>query len=134
MLKHFGPLVGRILLAAIFVIAGFNKITGFEGTAAYMASMGLPVPQLLLLATILIELCGGLMILLGWQARLAAAALFLFVIPATFIFHAFWNMDPADVMTLQNQMNHFLKNLAIMGGLLYVVVHGSGPLSVQKTH
>ena len=133
MLQQFAPLLGRTLLALIFIFAGFHKITGFEGTAGYMASHGLPMPQVLLAATIVIELIGGLMILLGWQARLAAAAIFLFLIPTTLIFHAFWNVNPADGMALQNQMNHFMKNLAIMGGMLYIVAYGSGPLSLQKS-
>ena len=133
MLQQFAPLVGRTLLALIFIFAGFHKITGFEGTAGYMASHGLPMPQVLLVATIVIELIGGLMLLIGWQAKLAAAAIFLFLIPATLVFHAFWTVNPADAMLLQNQMNHFMKNLAIMGGLLYVVAYGSGPFSLQKS-
>ena len=133
MLQQFAPLVGRTLLALIFIFAGFHKITGFEGTAGYMASRGLPMPQVLLVATIVIELIGGLMLLIGWQAKLAAAAIFLFLIPATLVFHAFWTVNPADAMLLQNQMNHFMKNLAIMGGLLYVVAYGSGPFSLQKS-
>ena len=98
-----------------------------------MASHGLPMPQVLLVATIVIELIGGLMLLIGWQAKLAAAAIFLFLIPATLVFHAFWTVNPADAMLLQNQMNHFMKNLAIMGGMLYVVAYGSGPFSLQKS-
>ena len=133
MLQPFLPLLGRTLLALIFIFAGFHKITGFEGTAGYMASQGLPMPQVLLVATIVIELIGGLMILIGWHAKLAAAAIFLFLIPATLIFHAFWNVNPADAMALQNQMNQFMKNLAIMGGMLYIVAHGAGPFSLQKS-
>ncbi|MBT9613345.1 MAG: DoxX family protein [Burkholderiales bacterium] len=133
MLQQFGPLFGRTLLALIFIFSGFHKLTGFDGTAGYMASHGLPMPQVLLVATIVIELIGGLMILIGWQARIAAAAIFLFLIPATLVFHAFWNVNPADAMLLQNQMNHFMKNVAIMGGMLYIVTHGSGPFSLQKS-
>ena len=134
MLQKFAPLLGRILLALIFIFAGFHKLTGFEGMAGYMASHGLPMPQVLLVATIVIELIGGLMILIGWQARIAAMAIFLFLIPATLVFHAFWNVNPADTMLLQNQMNHFMKNIAIMGGMLYIVAYGSGPCSLQKSH
>ena len=133
MLQKFSPLLGRILLALIFIFAGFHKITGFEGIASYMASHGLPLPQVLLVATIMIELIGGLMILIGWQARIAAAAIFLFLIPATLVFHAFWNVNPTDTMLLQNQMNHFMKNLAIMGGMLYIIAYGTGPYSLQKS-
>lgn len=132
MLQQFAPLVGRTLLSLIFIFAGFHKIGGFEGTAGYMASHGLPMPQVLLVATIVIELIGGLMLLIGWQAKLAAAAIFLFLIPTTVLFHAFWTVNPADAMLLQNQMNHFMKNLAIMGGMLYLMAYGSGPFSLQK--
>jgi putative oxidoreductase len=85
--------------------------------------------QVLLPLTILVELGGGLMLVLGWNARLAAGVLFLFIIPTTLIFHNFWAV-PADQM--QSQMNNFLKNLAIMGGMTYVVVFGSGPFSLKK--
>ena len=133
MLKQMAPLVGRVLLALIFVISGFNKLTHFDGTVGYMAMHGLPMVHVLLVASIAIELGGGLMLLLGWHARIAAAAIFLFLIPITLVFHAFWTVSPSDAMALQDQMNHFMKNLAIMGGMLYIVAYGSGPLSVQKT-
>ena len=133
MLKQMAPLVGRVLLALIFVISGFNKLTHFDGTAGYMAMHGLPLVHVLLVASIAVELGGGLMLLLGWHARIAAAAIFLFLIPITLVFHAFWTVSPSDAMALQDQMNHFMKNLAIMGGMLYIVAYGSGPLSVQKT-
>lgn len=126
---RFGPLAGRILLALLFVIAGYGKIGSFSGTAAYMASQGLPMSEVLLVITIAIELGGGLMIMLGWKARWAALAIFLFVVPTTVMFHQFWAADAAQV---QNQMNHFLKNLAIMGGMLYIVAHGPGPFSLDQ--
>jgi putative oxidoreductase len=129
MTKQYAPLVGRALLSSIFIISGWGKITGFSGTAAYMASKGMPIPDVLLVAAIIIELGGGLMVLLGWKARWAALAIFLFVIPTTLIFHAFWAVDAAQV---QNQMINFMKNLAIMGGLLYVMAYGSGPYSLTK--
>ena len=125
LLKQYGPLVGRILLSVIFIIAGFKKIIGFSGTAGYMASKGLPMVDVLLVLTIIIELGGGLMILLGWQARYAATAIFLFIIPVTFVFHPFW---------VEEQMNAFMKNLAIMGGMMYIMVYGSGPLSLGCDH
>jgi putative oxidoreductase len=129
-LDRFGPLVGRFLLGLIFIIAGWGKIMAYSGTAGYMASKGMPLVPLLLPLTILLELGCGLMLVLGWQARWAALALFLFIIPTTLIFHNFWASPPAQV---QSQMNNFLKNLAIMGGMLYVIVYGSGPVSVGKS-
>jgi putative oxidoreductase len=127
-LKQFGPLAGRILIALIFILSGFGKITGFEGTVGYITSKGLPLPQLAAIGAIIVELGGGGMLVLGWKARWAAAAMFVFTAFAALIFHNFWAVPAAEA---QNQMIHFMKNVSILGGLLYVVVHGSGPLSVD---
>lgn len=127
-LNRFGPLAGRVLIALIFVFSGFGKITGFDGTVGYIVSKGLPLPQLAAVAAIIVELGGGIMLVLGWKARWAAAAMFAFTALASLIFHNFWAV-PAD--QAQNQMIHFMKNISILGGLLYVFVHGSGPLSVD---
>lgn len=123
-------LIGRLLLALIFILSGFSKITGFAGTVGYMASQGLPVPQLLIIPAILIELGGGLLILIGYQTRWAALAIVLFLIPTTLIFHAFWAVPTEQV---QMQMIQFQKNLAIMGGLLCLMAAGPGRYSVDKT-
>jgi len=127
-LKRFGPLAGRFLLAAIFIFAGFNKFTGLEGTAGYIASKGLPLPSLLAIGAGVVEFFGGLAILVGFKTRWAAGAVLVFTAIAALIFHNFWAV-PAD--QVQNQMIHFMKNLSIVGGLLYVVVYGSGPLSID---
>ena len=131
--KQYGPLVGRLLIANIFIVSGFKKIAGFAGTAGYMASKlgGLDptLVKILLVATILIELVGGLLILIGWQARLAATAVLLWMIPVTWLFHAYWGL-PADQM--QAQFIQFQKNLAIMGGLLYVIGFGPGAFSLGR--
>ncbi len=127
-LNRYGPLVGRLLIAAIFVFSGFGKITGFDGTVGYIASKGLPLPQLGAIAAIIVELGGGILLILGWKARLAAAVMLLFTLVAAVIFHNFWAV-PVDMA--QNQMIHFMKNICMAGGLLYVVVFGSGPLSVD---
>lgn len=123
-----GLLLGRIPLGLIFVVSGIGKIAKFAAVAGFMSSKGMPMSELLLVATIALEVLGGLAIILGWKARWAAAAFFLFLIPTTLIFHPFWNADPASY---QNQLNHFLKNLAIMGGMLYVVLLGAGRFSVD---
>ena len=128
-LQRFGPLIGRILIAFIFLFAGFGKVTGFEGTVGYIASKGLPLPQLAAVVAIIVELGGSTMLILGWNARLAAAVLFVFTAMTALFFHNFWAV-PAD--QAQNQMIHFMKNISMMGGLLFVVVHGSGPLSISK--
>lgn len=130
-LSHYGPLAGRILIALIFVFAGFGKITGFEGTVGYIASKGLPLPQLAAAGAIIIELGGGIMLVLGLKTRWAAAAILVFTGLAALIFHNFWAAPPDQA---QNQMIHFMKNIAIMGGLLFVVIHGGGPLSLDRTN
>jgi putative oxidoreductase len=128
--QPWGLLLGRILLAYIFVMSGYGKISGFAGAAKYMASKGMPMIEPLLVASIVVELVGGLMLAVGWKARWAAWALFLFIIPATLIFHAYWAVPPEQAY---GQMLHFQKNLAIMGGMLYVALMGPGRLSVDKS-
>lgn len=129
-IERYGPLVGRILIALIFVWSGFGKIVGFEGTVGYIASKGLPLPQLGAIAAILVELGGGLMLIFGFKARWAAAAMFVFTAMAALIFHDFWAVPPEQAL---NQMIHFMKNVSMMGGLLFVVVYGSGPVSLENT-
>ena len=126
--NSIAPLVGRILLSLIFIVSGVGKIFSFAQTAGYMGSVGLPMTEILLIGTIIIEVIGGLMILLGWGARWAALVIFLWLIPTTFLFHAFWAV-PAEQM--QGQMNNFMKNVAIMGGMLYVWAFGSGAYSMD---
>lgn len=127
--KIYGPLAGRILLALIFVLSGFGKITGFEGTVGYIASKGLPLPQLAAIGALTIELVGGILLIVGWQARWAATAIFLFLIPTSLIFHPFWAVEAAQQ---EMQQINFMKNLAIMGGMLYVMAFGAGPLSIDN--
>lgn len=129
LVKKFGPLVGRILLALIFIISGFGKIVDFQGTVGYIQSAGLPAAQLGAIVAIIVELGGGILLVLGWKARWAAAALFIFTFLAGILFHAFWSSPPEQAMMQQIQ---FMKNLAIMGGLLFVVAYGSGPLSADR--
>jgi putative oxidoreductase len=125
---RYGPLVGRLLIAAIFVFSGFGKITGFEGTVGYIASKGLPLPQAGAVLAIIVELGGGILLILGWKTRWAAAAMMLFTLAAAIIFHNFWAVAPDAA---QNQMIHFMKNIAMAGGLVYVVVFGSGTLALD---
>jgi putative oxidoreductase len=116
-------LVGRIMLASIFVIAGIGKLgDGYAGTQAYMAAMG--VPAALLPAVILLEIGGGLALIIGWQTRWVAVALAGFSLIAAVIFHR----EFADQM----QMIMFLKNIAISGGLLILASHGAAGLSVDR--
>src|SRR3569832_162841 len=122
-LHRIGPLLGRLLIAQIFLMSGISKITGFEGTVGYIASKGLPLPQLLAGGSLLDELVGGLLLIIGWNTRWAAAALFVFTLLAALFFHNFWSM-PAE--QAQNLMIHFMKNFVLVGGFLFVVVFGCG--------
>jgi putative oxidoreductase len=122
-------LVGRILLGSIFVLSGFQKLMGFPGLVANISGKGLPLPEVLAVLTIAIELGAGLLLVVGLKARWAALLLFLFIIPVTLIFHNFWAMEGA-----QAAMNkiHFLKNLSIMGGMLLAAAFGPGRYSLDK--
>lgn len=131
--QQYGPLIGRLLLSNLFIVSGFKKITGF----AYVASvMGGKMPsldpnliKLMLVVTIVVELGGGLMVLLGWQARWAATALLLWMIPVTYLFHAYWGLPPEQ---MQMQFIQFHKNMAIMGALLFIAAQGPGPYRLGK--
>jgi putative oxidoreductase len=117
-------LVGRILLAAIFLMSGIHKIMDPQGTQQYMAAMGMTtLTGLFYVGAIIIELAGSLSLLLGYHARAGAWLLVLFMIPTTLIFHTNF-ADP-------NQMIHFLKNLTTIGGLIYVAAYGAGALSMD---
>ncbi len=121
-------LLGRILLAWLFVPAGFSKIAGFSGTVGYATSVGLPMPTLGVAAALVIELVGGLMLLVGLGTRIAAIALAVFSVVAAVFFHAYWAM-PAEQAMMQQIM--FGKNIAIAGGLLAFAAFGAGGFSVD---
>ena len=127
-LEKYGALLARILLVSIFILAGVRKIGDFSGTQAYMAARGMPVTAFLAVCALLVELGGGLSILVGYKARLGAFILFLFLIPTTLIFHtSLGGAFPAEQVRFQQAM--MMKNLAIMGGLLVIAVQGAGGLS-----
>jgi putative oxidoreductase len=120
--------VARILLALMFVLGGIGKLGGLEGTAGYIASKGLPMPMVLAVATGVLELVAGVMLIIGWQARWAALALAAFTLLASVLFHNYWAMPAAQQM-MQQLM--FMKNLAVAGGLLLVFAFGAGSLSLD---
>ena len=121
-MEKYVNLVGRILLAHIFLLAGLNKITGYSGTQGYMEAMG--VPGMLLPLVILLEIGGALALIAGWQTRLAAYALALFSIVSALIFHS--NLGD------QMQMILFMKNWAMAGGLLVLAANGAGAFSLDN--
>jgi len=116
-------LIGRILLSVNFFLSGFGKLTAIAGTAGYFGAMGLPVPTATAVIVGLIELVGGLAILVGFQTRIAAWVLAAFTIATALVAHTGW----AD----QNQMIHFLKNVAITGGFLLLASSGPGAYSID---
>lgn len=116
------PLVGRIMLAHIFLLAGINKIAGYAGTQGYMESMG--VPGGLLPLVILVEVVGGLALIVGWQTKWASLALAGFTLLAGFLFH----FSPGDQM----QSIMLMKNISISGGLLVLAAYGPGAFSLDK--
>src|SRR6266576_6994151 len=105
----------RVLMSVIFLVSGFMKLANFQAMTAMGASAGLPAPAVAMAIAALVELAAGLALLIGWKAHWASLALFLYLIPATLIFHVAPMRNPAQV---QMQMVEVLKNLAIMGGLL----------------
>lgn len=122
------PLIGRILMSVVFILAGIGKIRGFSGEEMFVASKHLPLPAVALGIAMIVELIGGLAILTGFYTRFAAWIVFLYLIPTTLMFHNFWAMQGADQ---QNNMVHFEKNLAIMGGLLFLATFGAGRFSID---
>lgn len=132
--RNVGALIGRILLALIFVLSGFGKIMQFSGTEQMMAAHGIPATEAVLALTILIELGGGLLIMAGFQARWAALAIFLFLIPVTWVFHVqgyHEAMQQRQLMMVMMQKINILKNISIEGGLLMLASFGPGRFSVD---
>ncbi len=121
--------LARFLVALIFIMSGMGKLFGFTQTAAMMESVGFPAPSLFLVGAILLEIVGGVLLLVGYKARWASLALFVFLIPATLIFHAANLADPAQG---QQQMIEVLKNLAILGALVKFAVDGAGAYALDN--
>ena len=119
-------LMGRALLGLLFIPAGFAKIAGFAGTVGYIASKGVPFPELAAAAAVGVELGLGMLLLIGWQARWAALGIAFFTVVITFIFHNFWAVPAEQVM---QQQQAFFKNIAVVGGLLTVAAWGPGAWS-----
>jgi putative oxidoreductase len=121
-------LIGRLVIAYLFVPAGWSKLVGFSGVVGYIASKGVPMPELAAAIAIAAELGLGLLLLVGWHARWAALGLAIFVAVITPIFHGYWAMPEAQQMM---QRQAFNKNLAIVGGLLLAAAYGAGRFSLD---
>ena len=121
-------LVGRLLMALLFLPAGIAKVGGFAGTVGYIGSKGLPLPELGAVIAIVVEVGGGLALVAGFGTRFVALALALFTLAASFFFHNYWGM-PAEQAMMQQLM--FFKNIAVVGGLLVLAAHGAGAWSLD---
>jgi putative oxidoreductase len=121
-------LIGRILIASIFLVSGIAKLTDTPGTVAHMAAMGIPYPETLALVAGAAEVLGAIAIATGFLTRIASVGLILFMIPTTLIFHAFWNDAGQERLP---QMVNFMKNLAILGGLAVLMAQGAGRFSID---
>ena len=119
------PLAARICLCIIFINSGIGKIFGFASTAEMMASQGLPIPQVLLIFTIAFQLLGGLSLLFGYKVKIGSLLLILFLIPATLVFH--------NPIGNPDELNSFLKNIGLIGGLLMTMYAGAGALSIDSS-
>ncbi|SEI67058.1 putative oxidoreductase [Pseudooceanicola nitratireducens] len=128
-LTAYAAPLGRVLLSFMFILSGLQKITGYAGTQGYMEMMG--VPGALLPIVILVEVVGGIALLIGWQAQIAAFLLAGFSFVSGFLFHFLPSLG-MEGMAAQGEMIGFMKNLTIAGGMLMVVAFGPGTLSVGK--
>lgn len=117
------PLIGRILLAAIFIMSGLGKLADPAGTMGYIASIGLPLPGVALAGAIAVEVGGGLLIAIGLFSRITALAMAAFSIATALLFH--------HALGDQNQMIHFMKNISIAGGFLQIAAFGAGAFSLD---
>lgn len=128
-LHSLGLLIGRLCICAIFILAGIGKIMNWDATSQYMASKGMTMIPLFLALAIIIELLGGLLVLVGYRTRITAIILLLYLIPVTYLFHDFWH---ADAAAKELQTIEFLKNLAIFGGLVLLATSGAGLFSIDR--
>jgi putative oxidoreductase len=122
-------LIARLLLAAMFLSSGYTALSDIEGTAAYFAGLGMPLPQLVAIGTGVFEVLAGLLLVAGFQTRLAAAALALFSIVATILGH--YGQGGGDAMMAFMHMQMLLKDIAVAGGLIVLALHGPGRFSVD---
>ena len=123
-----GPFFGRLLISLIFILAGISKIFDFQSTSEALRNMGIQKAEIFIVIAILMELIGGILLLLGWHTRAAIYILMIFLLPTTLIFHSFWHYQGAEMKV---QLSNFLKNLTIYGGLLLLLSYGPGRWSVD---
>ena len=127
LIQGIATVLGRVMIATIFLLSAVgNKIPNFKNVADYMKSEGVPLPQLMLVGAVVFLIAGSLSIILGFKARIGAGLLFVFLALASYYFHDFWTLTGAD---RQNQMIQFMKNLSMMGTMVFIMATGSGAMS-----
>ena len=130
-LQGIGSVLGRIMIATIFLMSAVgNKIPKFNDVAGYMASEGVPFPKVMLAGAIVFLIAGSLSIVVGYKVRIGAALLLVFLVLATYFFHDFWTFE--DAAEQQQQMIAFMKNLSLMGTMVFLISNGSGPMSLDS--
>ncbi|SCX74255.1 DoxX family protein [Variovorax sp. EL159] len=122
-------LIGRLMIAFLFIPAGIGKLMGFGGTVGYITSAGLPLPEVAAAVAIVIELGLGIALLLGFKTRWTAIVMAIFTVVTALFFHKYWSAPEA--MKMMQQIN-FNKNIAIAGGLLALAAFGPGRFSIDK--
>ena len=115
--------VGRVLMSVIFILAGLQKLAGFSGTAGYMGSLGLPLPEVAVIVAIIVEIIGGVLVLVGYRTRIVGLVLAVWCLVTALIAHTHFS-DPAQAV-------NFLKNLAMAGGFLQLFAYGGGAWSID---
>jgi len=129
LLQGIVAVMGRVLLCVIFLMAAVgNKIPHFSDVAQIMAAKGIPQPKLMLVGAIVFLLAGSLSVITGYRARIGALLLLVFLVLATYYFHNFWAITEAKAQ--QEQMIQFMKNLSMMGAMLFIIANGPGPMSI----
>ncbi|NGX61036.1 MAG: Inner membrane protein YphA [Chlamydiae bacterium] len=126
--KEAGPFFGRFLISLIFILAGTGKFFDFGGAVEALRQMGIHGAGVYAVLGLILELVGGILVLLGWYTRLGVYLLMIFLLPTTLIFHGFWNYSGPEMAL---QLSIFLKNLTIYGGLLYILSYGPGKWSLD---
>lgn len=130
LLQRVGSVGSRVMIATIFLLSAVgNKIPQFNSVAAYMAAEGVPQPQIMLVGAIAFLIVGSVAVVLGYHARFGAGLLLVFLLLATYFFHDFWNFQGQEQ---QMQMIQFMKNLSMMGTMVFIIANGSGAFSLDR--
>lgn len=129
-MQPVASVLGRLMIATIFLMSAVgNKIPQFNNVSAYMASEGVPIPQVMLAGAIVFLIAGSVSVIVGYKTRIGAALLLVFLVLATYFFHDFWNFDGQEK---QMQMIQFMKNLSLMGTMVFLMANGAGALSIDN--